>query len=63
VPTVEVDGATYSTDEEPRYDSRRTGFLKSEGYDVIRFQNNEVLNGMDEVLTLIPQALRNRPRP
>ena len=60
---VEVDGATHSTDEELDYDNRRTGFLKSEGYAVIRFQNDEILNGMDEVLTLILQALRNRPRP
>ena len=60
---VEVDGATHSTDEELAYDNRRTGFLKSERYSVIRFQNDEILNGMDEVLTLILQALRNRPLP
>jgi very-short-patch-repair endonuclease len=60
---VEVDGATHSTDEEQAYDIRRTGFLKFEGYTVIRFQNDEILNGMDEVLTLILQVLRNRPLP
>ena len=60
---VEVDGATHSTDEELTHDNHRTGFLKSVGYDVIRFQNDEILNGMDEVLTLILQALRNRPLP
>jgi very-short-patch-repair endonuclease len=60
---VEVDGATHSTEQELIHDNRRTEFLKSEGYAVIRFQNDEVLNGMDEVLTLILQALRNRPRP
>ena len=60
---VEVDGATHSIDEELAYDNRRTEFLKSEGYDVIRFQNDEILNGIDEVLTLILQALQNRPLP
>ena len=60
---VEVDGATHSTEEELAHDNRRTEFLKSEGYGVIRFQNDEILNGMDEVLTLILQALRNRPLP
>jgi len=60
---VEVDGATHSTDEELAYDNRQAGFLKSGGYAVIRFQNDEILNGMDEVLTLILQALRNRPLP
>jgi very-short-patch-repair endonuclease len=60
---VEVDGATHSTGEELAHDNRRTGFLKSEGYTVIRFQNDEILNGIDEVLKLILQALRNRPLP
>ena len=60
---VEVDGATHSTEEELAHDNRRTEFLKSEGNGVIRFQNDEVLNGMDEVLTLILQTLRNRPLP
>ena len=49
---VEVDGATHSTGEELAHDNRRTGFLKSEGYTVIRFQNDEILNGIDEVLNL-----------
>ena len=60
---VEVDGATHSTGDELAHDKRRTGFLESEVYTVIRFQNDEILNGMDEVLTLILQALRNRPLP
>ena len=60
---VEADGATHSTEDKLANDNRRTGFLKSEGYSVIRFQNDEILNGMDEVLTLILQALRNCPRP
>ena len=60
---VEVDGATHSTDEELAHDNRRTVFLKSEGYGVIRFQNDEIMNGMDEVLALILQALRDRPLP
>jgi very-short-patch-repair endonuclease len=60
---VEVDGATHSTDEDLAHDTRRTGFLKSEGYGVIRFQNDEIMNGMDEVLTLLLQTLRKRPLP
>ena len=60
---VEVDGATHSTEEELAHDNRRTELLKSERYGIIRFQNDEILNGMDEVLTLIPQALRKRPLP
>ena len=60
---IEVDGATNSTDAEVTYDNRRTAFPASESYQVIRFQNDEILNGMDEVLTLIIETLQNRPRP
>ena len=60
---IEVDGATHSTDAEVMYDSRRTAFLAAESYRVIRFQNDEILNGMDEVLTLIIEVQQNRPRP
>ena len=54
---IEVDGATHSTDEELQKDAARTRFLQSQGYRVVRFSNEEVLNGMDEVLTLIREAL------
>ncbi len=50
---VEVDGATHSTQAEQDRDRRRSVYLAQEGYRVIRFQNDEVLNGMDEVLVLI----------
>jgi very-short-patch-repair endonuclease len=59
---VEIDGANHSTEDELASDNRRSGFLKSESYNVIRFQNDEIMAGMDEVLTLILQALRNFPR-
>jgi very-short-patch-repair endonuclease len=59
---VEVDGATHSTDAELRKDAARTAFLESQGYRVLRVTNDEVLNGMDEVLTLIRKALKC-PRP
>ena len=59
---IEVDGATHSTDEELQKDMRRTDYLVAYGYHVIRFQNDEILNGMDEVLTLILEALRSCPR-
>jgi very-short-patch-repair endonuclease len=54
---VEVDGATHSTQEELAADARRTRHLSSMGYRVIRFQNVEVAEGMDQVLGLIAQAL------
>jgi very-short-patch-repair endonuclease len=54
---VEVDGATHSTKEELEADARRTAHLSRMGYWVIRFQNVEVAEGMDQVLGLISEAL------
>ena len=55
---VEVDGATHSTEKELEYDDRRTGLFNKLGYRVFRISNDEVLNGMDEVLTLIRNWLQ-----
>ena len=57
---IEVDGATHATDEELDHDRRRTAFLGEQGYRVFRISNDEVLNAMDEVLTLIANALLSR---
>ena len=55
---IEVDGATHSTEEEIRRDAARTAFLDAEGYRVLRFQNEEILQGLDEVLIIIKHALQ-----
>jgi very-short-patch-repair endonuclease len=55
---IELDGQTHSTPEELTYDKMRTAFLNEQGYAVIRFQNIEVLDGMDEILVLISEALK-----
>ena len=55
---IELDGWTHSTEAEVANDIRRTAFLESQGFKVIRFQNIEIKDGMDEVLTLIKQALK-----
>jgi very-short-patch-repair endonuclease len=55
---VEVDGATHSTAAEVASDRRRTEALKAIGYRVIRMQNEEVMRGMDQVLALILEALK-----
>lgn len=54
---IEVDGATHSTEAECQYDARRTAFLGGQGYRVLRFSNDEVLNGMDGVLPLISASI------
>ena len=55
---VEVDGATHSTAAETGHDQLRTNYLVRLGYRIIRVTNDEVLNGIDEVLTLIGDALK-----
>ncbi|WP_374332999.1 endonuclease domain-containing protein [Aestuariivirga sp.] len=60
---VEVDGATHSTPDEVARDRARTDFLEAQGYRVLRFHNDEVINGMDEVLTIIGSALARVPSP
>jgi very-short-patch-repair endonuclease len=60
---VEVDGATHSTAAEIESDRMRTGYLEADGFRILRFQNDEILNGMDEVLTIIRSTLAHVPSP
>lgn len=45
---IELDGDTHGTTGQ--YDARRTQFLESQGYKVVRYSNHEVLTNMDGVL-------------
>ena len=56
---VELDGGQHA--EQIEYDARRTEFLQSEGYQVIRFWDNQVLKEMDAVCEAILEALKNGP--
>jgi very-short-patch-repair endonuclease len=55
---IEIDGWTHSTEAEVSNDKRRTSYFESQGYKVLRFQNIEIKEGMDEVLTLVAEALK-----
>ena len=52
---VEVDGGQHG--EQIAYDNERTAWLESEGYRVLRFWNNEVLEDVEIVLDVIVRAL------
>ena len=54
---IEVDGGQHS----PECDARRTAYLESQGFRVIRFWNNDVLENLDGVWTIIEQALESTP--
>ena len=51
---VEVDGSQHSESEA---DFRRDAWLRSEGYKVLRFWNNDVLQNTNSVLTAITSAV------
>jgi very-short-patch-repair endonuclease len=55
---VEVDGAQHA--ERTRYDIDRTAYLKREGYRVLRFWNNQVIEELESVLIAIRAVLEER---
>ena len=52
---IELDGSQHLEQEE--YDQERTKYLESQGYKVIRFWNNDVMDRIDSVLTVILDTL------
>ena len=54
---VEVDGSQHG-DQIP-YDNERTAWLESEGYRVLRFWNNEVLEDAEIVSEVVVKALED----
>ena len=58
---IELDGGQHAIAVE--YDAKRTRFLETQGYRVIRFWNNEVMENIDGVLQVIGQTLDNMPSP
>lgn len=55
---IELDGSQHL--EQADYDIARTLYLEAQGYKVIRFWNNDVLNDMNGVFRVIELALNNR---
>jgi len=55
---IELDGSQHLEQEE--YDLQRTAFLESQGYRVIRFWNNDVMNNMDGVIASIQEVFVNQ---
>ena len=51
---IEADGGQHA--EDAAYDAQRTRFLESEGYKVLRFWNNQILENIEGVIaTIAPQ--------
>jgi very-short-patch-repair endonuclease len=57
---VELDGGSHMGQAE--YDLERTRYLESQGYRVIRFWNDQVMNDLEGVIRVITAALPTVPR-
>jgi very-short-patch-repair endonuclease len=60
---IEVDGGQHGDALQRVCDEARTAFLKSQGYRVLRFWNNEVLKEIDGVMEVIYAALQDTKAP
>lgn len=58
---IELDGGQHAV--RTVEDERRTRFLESRGYRVLRFWNNDVLENVGGVLSVIQASLEDRPSP
>jgi very-short-patch-repair endonuclease len=52
---VELDGGQHNLPESREYDAERSAYLNSNGIEVVRFWNNEVLLEMEGVLEILTQ--------
>ncbi len=55
---VEVDGDSHETDQGRAHDLRRDAFLRSRGFTVLRFDNNQVVDNPSYVFITLEKALR-----
>jgi very-short-patch-repair endonuclease len=58
---IELDGGQHAV--RTAEDERRTRFLASRGYRVLRFWNSDVLENVEGVLQVIEEVLNDRPSP
>ena len=60
---VEVDGSQHADEEQAAHDARRTAWLASQNFRVMRFWNLDVLKNLDSVVDAIEAAVRGTPPP
>jgi|GEM_PF-158022 len=58
---IELDGGQHQ--EQLAYDNQRTNYLKLQGWNVLRFWNNEVFENIEAVLTSIAANMKTYPHP
>ena len=59
---IELDGSQHLESDASQYDEARTKYLESQGYKVIPFWNNDVMNNLEGVLLAIIHALGDKEK-
>ncbi len=60
---VELDGSQHCEPEKQKYDQRRTEYLESQGFQVLRFSNLDVVRQFSAVCCQIDSIARARANP
>lgn len=55
---IEIDGETHIGDKNEEYDQKRSREVEKLGIKILRFWNEEVLNGLGEVENIIEDEIR-----
>lgn len=56
---VEVDGDSHETSRGKAHDEKRDAFLREQGFEVLRFDNGQVIDGPDYVFIEIERRIRH----
>ena len=57
---IELDGWQHKTEDSKKHDKERSKFLRQQGYEVVRFWNNEVNRNIEGVILKIEDAAGKR---
>ena len=57
---IELDGESHDSEERQRADEKRDAFFLSEGFQVLRFTNDQVMSNLEGVVEAIRQAAASR---
>jgi very-short-patch-repair endonuclease len=55
---IELDGGGHNEDAQRTYDATRDGWLKSQGFGILRFWNNEIIGEWEDVAEGIWKAAK-----
>ncbi|THF54228.1 endonuclease domain-containing protein [Allorhizobium terrae] len=60
---IEVDGHSHETDDGKRHDEQRDAWLQSQGFNVLRFDNDQVLDNPDYLFVTLEAVLSRFLKP